>query len=438
MKKDWEQEVVEKLLFTHRVFGYRTSEYIKDTGTPDRFRETVFELRTGKWELKNLARKQRCVFVDRDGTINRLAGQVSHPEQLQLYERSSEAIRLLNGSGYLAIMITNQPVVAKGLCTEEDIRFIHRKLETVLGENGAYLDDIMFCPHHPDKGYPDENPDYKIDCDCRKPKIGMIKSMMEKYNIDPSVSYMIGDTTRDIQTGINAGLHTMLVHTGESGKDGRYPVTPELEAEDLLTAVKLILYREGEKMDYAHDIRTYLNEEQRVLENLDENEINEVMNVLERTRLSKKRVFICGNGGSAATASHFTCDFNKGISYSQRIKYNFECLNDNIPMMMAIANDIGYEDIFSEPLKNKMSREDVLLAISGSGNSRNVVKAVEYAKSIGATTISLVGYDGGQLKKLSDYCIHVNINNMQIVEDVHMVMDHVMMFVLSGMKGANG
>ncbi len=190
--------------------------------------------------------------------------------------------------------------------------------------------------------------------------------------------------------------------------------------------------------DYTKDIRTYLNEEIEVLSKLDEQEISTVMNVLEETRLTGNRVFICGNGGSAATASHFTCDFNKGISYSQTVKYNFECLNDNIPMLMAIANDISYDDIFSEPLKNKMHKEDVLLAISGSGNSKNVVKAVEYAKSIGATTIGLVGYSGGKVKELCDYCIHVNIDNMQIVEDVHMVMDHVMMFVLSGMKGANG
>ena len=191
-------------------------------------------------------------------------------------------------------------------------------------------------------------------------------------------------------------------------------------------------------VDYTKDIRTYIEEERQVLESLDENEISIVMNVLEETRLSGNRVFICGNGGSAATASHFTCDFNKGISYTQKVKYNFECLNDNVPMMMAIANDISYDDIFSEPLKNKMHKEDVLLAISGSGNSRNVVKAVQYAKSIGSKTIGLVGYDGGKVKELTDYCIHVNINNMQIVEDVHMIMDHVMMFVLSGMKGANG
>ncbi len=190
--------------------------------------------------------------------------------------------------------------------------------------------------------------------------------------------------------------------------------------------------------DYSADIRTYLEQEREVLSSLDAEKISEVMNVLERTRLNGTRVFICGNGGSASTASHFTCDFNKGISYSQKIKYTFECLNDNIPIMMAIANDIGYDDIFLEPLKNKMKKEDVLFVISGSGNSKNIIKAIEYAKSIGAETIGLAGYDGGKVKKMVDHCIHVNIDNMQITEDVHLILDHVMMFVLSGMKGICG
>lgn len=189
-------------------------------------------------------------------------------------------------------------------------------------------------------------------------------------------------------------------------------------------------------MDYTHDIEAYLAEEIRVIKNLDLNVISNIMNILERARLSGNRIFICGNGGSAATASHFVCDFNKGVSYNQIEKYNFECLNDNVPLMMAIANDISYDDIFSEVLKNKMHKDDVLIAISGSGNSRNVIKAVEFANGINATTIGLVGYDGGIIRKLVKHCIHVKINNMQIVEDVHMIMDHVMMFILSEMKGA--
>ena len=185
-------------------------------------------------------------------------------------------------------------------------------------------------------------------------------------------------------------------------------------------------------MGYEAEVRRYLDKEREVFSALDEREISKVMELLENARLSGKKIFVCGNGGSAATASHFACDFNKGISMAHEIKYNFECLSDNVPTMMAIANDISYDEIFTEPLKNRISKGDVLIAISGSGNSENVVRAVKYANESGAATVGIVGYDGGRIKKMVQKCIHVNINNMQIVEDVHMVMDHVMMFILSG------
>ncbi|MCM1284289.1 MAG: SIS domain-containing protein [Clostridium sp.] len=188
-------------------------------------------------------------------------------------------------------------------------------------------------------------------------------------------------------------------------------------------------------VDYKSDIRKYIEMEREALTSLPVEDINQVMNVLEQARLDGRRVFICGNGGSASTASHFECDFNKGVSYEQDVKYDFECLSDNVPMMMAIANDIGYEDVFLVPLKNKLKPKDVVIGISGSGNSENVVRALEYANERGAETIALVGYDGGKLKKLAKYHVHVNIENMQITEDLHLVLDHMMMYILSGMKG---
>ena len=138
-------------------------------------------------------------------------------------------------------MITNQPSVARGLCEIEDIERIHKKLSTILGREGVYLDDIQFCPHHPDKGFPEENPIYKIVCDCRKPKTGMIDRVAAKYNIDLSQSWMIGDTTMDIQTGVNAGMRTALVLTGDAGNDKKYDVQPNLVCKDLMEAVERIL-----------------------------------------------------------------------------------------------------------------------------------------------------------------------------------------------------
>lgn len=186
-----------------------------------------------------------------------------------------------------------------------------------------------------------------------------------------------------------------------------------------------------EKRDYRAKLEEYLDREVKAIRNMDIQSINTVMNVLEEAKITGKRIFICGNGGSAATASHFCGDFNKGVSEGQEIKYDFECLNDNVPTMMAVSNDIGYEEIFRFPLRNKMKKGDVFIGISGSGNSKNVVNAMEYAKEIGGITIGIVGYDGGKIKEIADYSIHVDINDMQISEDVHMIMDHLMMYVLS-------
>ena len=199
------------------------------------------ELKSGYIAKKSLRNQQRAIFLDRDGTVNRKNGLVYQEKQFELEDGVIEVIRKINQSGYLAILVTNQPVVARGLCSIEDVENIHKKLETLLGQEGVYLDEIRFCPHHPDKGYPEENPDYKILCHCRKPDIGMIEDCVERYNINLADSWMIGDTTVDIQTGKNAGTHTALVLTGDAGKDGKYDGKPELACKDLRQAVEMIL-----------------------------------------------------------------------------------------------------------------------------------------------------------------------------------------------------
>lgn len=181
--------------------------------------------------------------------------------------------------------------------------------------------------------------------------------------------------------------------------------------------------------DYKQEIKTYIDREISVLQELDINQINEVLNVLEQTLLFENTVYIFGNGGSAATASHFQNDFNKGISEHTEKKFRFQCLNDNVATIMAIANDIGYEEVFRFQLTGKLKKGDVVIAISGSGNSANVLRAVEYAKENGAAVIGLTGYEGGKLKELCDYSLHAPIQSMQITEDVHMFFDHLMMSI---------
>lgn len=238
---DLEKDILSKLISKKVVYGYKTSEYVKDAGTPERFKAVSDEQKKGIWSSRNLRNLQKCIFLDRDGTVNKYKGLISSIEEFELEDNAAEAIRMINESGYLAIIVTNQPVVARGICDIATIEKIHRKMTTLLGEKGAYIDDIVFCPHHPDKGFPEENAKYKIECNCRKPSTGMIDRMVKKYHIDKIQSYVVGDTTTDIQLGKNTGIRTALVHTGQAGLDGKYNVCADIEAKDLLDTVRKIL-----------------------------------------------------------------------------------------------------------------------------------------------------------------------------------------------------
>lgn len=179
-------------------------------------------------------------------------------------------------------------------------------------------------------------------------------------------------------------------------------------------------------------INNYFEKLKNVLDNLSRDEIETFINVLVQAKEDGKTVFIMGNGGSAATASHFCCDFNKGVSYGKDKRFKFICLNDNVATMMAYANDISYEDVFVEQLKNFLNVGDIVIGISGSGNSKNVLKAIEYANANNGVTIGITGYDGGELRKISRYSVNTNINDMQISEDVHMILDHLCSKILMG------
>ena len=246
VKRNLENDIIKGMIEDGiPVYGYRSPEYVKDVGTVDRIAQGLADIESGFISARCLKQKQKCIFLDRDGTINKKNGFISKEDEFELEECALEAIKKINKSGYLAVVITNQPSVARGLCEIEDIERIHKKLATILGREGVYLDDILFCPHHPDKGFPEENPIYKIPCDCRKPKTGMIDKAAARYNIDLSQSWMVGDTTMDIQTGVNAGTRTALVLTGDAGKDKKYDVQPDLVAKNLLEAVELILATES-------------------------------------------------------------------------------------------------------------------------------------------------------------------------------------------------
>ena len=182
-------------------------------------------------------------------------------------------------------------------------------------------------------------------------------------------------------------------------------------------------------MDYRNQIKEYINLENETLKNLNIDAINDAMNLIYDTYEKEGTIYVFGNGGSSATASHYQNDFNKGISEYIEKKFKFLCLNDNVPTVMAIANDIGFEEIFRFQLKNKLKKDDIILAISGSGNSKNVLNAVEYAKSCGNKIIGMTGYSGGKLIELSDVSLNAPVMSMQVTEDIHMIYDHLIMSI---------
>lgn len=224
-----------------RLLAYVSPEYIKDIGTPERYDRVGAEYDRGVVQRSSLATPQRAVFLDRDGTLVREVNGLTSPDQLELLPGAAQAVRELNHHGWLAILVTNQPVVAKGFCTEADIAVIHNKLDTLLGREHAYLDRVYWCPHHPEKGFAGERPELKMDCDCRKPKPGMVLQAARDLNLDLTACWLVGDTTTDVETARNAGIKSVLLGTGHAGRDDKYKTTPTASAMNLLDSVRRIM-----------------------------------------------------------------------------------------------------------------------------------------------------------------------------------------------------
>lgn len=219
IKVDLDRQLLKPLAGTGKMFCYDSPEYVKDMGTPGRFYSVQKDYAAGTVQAKNLKNKQKAIFLDRDGTINKYVGFLRDIEQFELIDGVADAIKKINASGYLCIVVTNQPVIARGEVTVPELDEIHNKMETLLGLEGCYIDGLYYCPHHPHKGYEGEVPELKFDCDCRKPKPGMLLKAAEDFNISLEDSWMVGDGENDIKAGKNAGCKTCLIGEGAFGQD---------------------------------------------------------------------------------------------------------------------------------------------------------------------------------------------------------------------------
>ena len=223
------------------LLGYNSPEFIKDIGTPARYDRVCAQFANGTIARSSLATPQRAVFLDRDGTLVPDKDCLQSADGLELLPGVAAAVHDLNHHAWRTVVVTNQPVIAKGWCDEAELQRMHNKLETLLGLEHAFLDRIYYCPHHPEAGFEGERPELKIRCDCRKPGIGMIQKAAAELNIDLVQSWMIGDTTTDMQTAKNAGLRSILVRTGAGGKDGKHDVQADFVVANLEAAVQRIL-----------------------------------------------------------------------------------------------------------------------------------------------------------------------------------------------------
>ena len=447
-KVDLDRQVLKPLCGTGKMYCYDSPEYVKDMGTPDRYEGVCKDFEKGIVESRNLKNKQKAVFLDRDGTINKYVGFLRETEQFELLKGVSEAIKKINRSGYLAVVVTNQPVIARGEVTYEGLQEIHNKMETLLGKDGAYLDGIYFCPHHPDSGFEGEVKELKIDCDCRKPKPGMLLLAAEDLNIDMEQSWMIGDGKNDIQAGKNAGCKTVLIGNEDYGQD--------MTVDSLLSfANKVIEKPVQDELDnriYAHlDV---LIERYPVLQPCKEDIINAYY-VLEDAYAHGNKLLVAGNGGSAADSEHIVGELMKGFKLPRKSDSAFKkrlfeedeelgavlaenlqgalpaiALDGHPALSTAYMNDCEPLLCFAQQVNGYGKRGDVFLGISTSGNSKNILYAAVTAHAKGLKVIGLTGKKDSKLSDKADICIQVPQTETYMIQELHLPVYHCLCLML--------
>jgi D,D-heptose 1,7-bisphosphate phosphatase len=237
---DFAKDVFTDDVILKKLKSYKSFEYIKDCGTPDRVAKVEKHIKSKIFQNSIINKNQKVIYLDRDGTLIKNVDHLKSIAEIEIFDETFSAIKKINDKGDRAVVITNQPVISRGDLTEKGLKDIHDYIEWQLGKKNVFIDEIYYCPHHPDKGFNGEVPELKFDCDCRKPKVGMLKDSLKKFNTDINNSWLIGDTTTDIKTAKNFSLKNILLRTGFAGNDFKYHVDPEFIMNNVGEAVDFI------------------------------------------------------------------------------------------------------------------------------------------------------------------------------------------------------
>jgi len=369
------------------------------------------------------------VLLDRDGTIIEDSGYVGSVDRVHFLDGAIDAIAALNRAGLPVVVVSNQAGVARGHYGIDDVQQVHKHMVAELERHDAFVDMWLFCPYHPE-GIVDAFARASFD---RKPSPGMALAAANALDLDLSASWVVGDSAVDIGLARAVGARPLYV--------GNQPLAdPDIASfPNLAAAADAILNetRSGAQpvqppfpmrkfYDAGEFGAAYAAEFDRAFRSIDLSQIAAAAAVLNEAHARDAAVFACGNGGSASIANHVQCDHVKGVRNGTELTTRVFSLSTNIELLSAIANDLSYEMVFSYQLQSQARPGDVLLAVSSSGRSPNIVRAVEWAKAHKMPTIAFTGFSGGEVRQLADVSVHVRSDNYGVIEDIHQACMHLL------------
>lgn len=368
------------------------------------------------------------ILLDRDGTINVDYHYVGHVERVQLIPGAAQAIARFNSAGIPVAIVTNQGGVARGFYPEHNVHEVHDYIARELARHGAHVDLFLYSPHHPEGNLNQ----YKVYSSYHKPAPGMAYQASSILDLNLYRSWVVGDRITDVELARN--IDADCVYLGAEPLPHWYSTEGIYRYPSLAAAAGFIIERitgmsQGEfpTQNYygvASYFSDYTTEITNVFSLLNLADLDKVAKRLMEAYDMEQGVFVAGNGGSAALASHFACDHFKGVGTEDYWHPQVVDLTSNTSLITAIANDIGYDAIFSYQIERQATENDVLVTFSVSGNSGNIVRAIQCAKEMGMATISIVSLAGGKAATMSDITVHIPSGNYGVVEDAMQVIMH--------------